>query len=535
MSIAKDLIQKQEHLATERSSFEAHWQEVAPLVLPRQDTFFNKNQTPGGKRTRNKFDDTATLALDHGAAAIEGVVSPRGQQWHGIGLPEELEEDQESQEWGDRLTNFLFKKRYGATSNFASQLHETYMSLLAFGTGVLIVEDMLTGDIRYKSSHISEHFIMENAFGSIDRNYRRYELTATQAEQKFRDSTPQAVLRALEKEPGKKFEFLHVVVPDEDNETEHDFISHHVFIAGSEHIGTGSFKTFPYIISRWTTSPNEMYGRSPAMSVLSEIKMLNAMRKTDIQARHMAVDPPILAADQSAIRKFSIKPGYINYGALDEQGNQLVKPYTTGVNINTSNDGTDQSREFINRAFFLNLFQILVDAPQMTATEVLQRAQEKGQLLTPTAGRQMSELLEPMIMREIGIYEDYGLFEDGQMLELPQALKDMGGEFSIKYTNPLSRMQLADQALGVERTIQSMLPISEIAPEIMDRVDWNEYSDIMRESNGAPAKLFKSDEEMEALNEAKAQQEQLAAIVEAAPSVAGAVKDIATAQALQEG
>lgn len=526
---AQDLLEKQSHLAAERSTFEHHWAEIAPLVLTRQDDFFNEQKAPGERRTRDKFDDTATLAIEHGAAAIEGVVSPRGQMWHGIGLPEPIAENQEAKIWADRLTKFLFKKRYDARSNFASQLHETYMSLLAFGTGVLIVEDMLNGNIRYKSSHISEHYYMENAMGRIDTDYRRYRLTARQAMDKFKDKAPESVRKCVEKEPGKKMEFLHVVMPDVDGESGMPFISYHIACDGQELIDVGGFKTFPYIISRWTTSPNEIYGRSPAMSVLSEIKMLNAMRKTDLKARHLAVDPPILAADQSTIRRFSMKPGSLNYGTLDAAGNPLVRPYQSGVSIQASNDGIEQSREFINRAFFLNLFQILVESPAMTATEVLQRAQEKGQLLTPTAGRQMSELLEPIIMREISIYEDYGIFEDGSPLALPQAMKQMGGEFMVEYTNPLSKMQKSEEALSTERTVQALLPLAQLDPSILDPIDWREYANIMREANGAPARLFKSDEQIRAEKEAKAEQEAIATAAMVVPQAATAIKDIAQA------
>lgn len=532
MSLAKSLVEKQSQLESERANFERHWQEVAELVIPRHDTFFETQPSEGEKRGRKKYDDTATLALDHGAAAIEGVVSPRGQTWHGIGLPEHLEDNQEAQEWGDRLTKFLFKKRYSAPSNFASQLHECYLSLLAFGNCVLSVEDMLNGYIRYKSNHIKEHYFCENIYGVIDVDYRKYTLTARQIVEKFGEKAPEKVKKAVEKTPSKKFDLLHVVMPDEDNDSGgFKYASYHVFMDGNELIHIGGFNSFPYIISRWTTSAGETYGRGPAMSLLQEIKMLNTMRKTDIKARHMAVDPPHLAADQATIRKFSMKPNAINYGTLDASGNPLVRPYISGTSLPASNDGMEQSRAFINRGFFLNLFQILVDAPAMTATEVLQRAQEKGQLLTPTAGRQMSELLERIIMREINIYDEgYGVFEDGNPLALPDVLKQAGGVFEIKYTNPLSKMQMAEEALGVERTVQSLLPLAQIDPTILKRIDWREYADIMREANGAPARMFKTDEELAAEEQAEAQQQALMMAAQAAPQVAGAVKDLAQAE-----
>lgn len=534
--LAKELLEKQSHLATERSSFEQHWSEVAPLVLPRQDDFFNEKKQPGDKRTKDKFDDTATLAMERGAAAIESIIAPRGQTWHGIGLPDALAEDQEALEWADRLTRFLFKKRYSTSTNFASQLHETIMSLLAFGTGVLIVEDIVGEGVRYKSSHISEHYYMENARGSIDTNYRKYSLTARQAADKFGDriNLLSKVEKALEKTPGKKFDFLHVVMPsDDDKHTDKPFVSYHIGCDDQVMIDVGGFDSMPYIISRWNTAPNEIYGRSPAMSVLSEIKMLNAMRKTDLKARHMAVDPPILAADQHTIRRVSMRPGKVNYGGLDINGNPLVKPYRGDINVPSSNDGIEKSREFINDAFFVTLFQILVESPAMTATEVLQRAQEKGALLSPTAGRQLTELLGPTIEREIQIYDKYGVFEDGAILQMPESVKEHGGIIDIEYTNPLSKMQKSEDALNTERTMQALLPFAELG--VLDRIDWMAYGDIMREANNAPAKLFKTDEELQAENEAKAEEQQMQQMLQSAPEAAGAIKDLAQAQAISEG
>lgn len=532
MGLASELIQKEATLRAERATFEQHWAEVAPLVFPKQDIFFQKHTTPGEKRSRERFDDTAALALDHGAAAIESIVTPRNVMWHGIGLPEQVEEDYDAQVWADRLQKFLFKRRYRPATNFSSNLHECYLSLLAFGTCVLLIEDMLDGTLRYKASHIGEHCFMENNRGLVDVDYRKYKLSARQAMQKFGDKTPGKIKETAEKHPSQEIEFLHVIMPDVDGDSGQTFASYHVYIEGNELISIGGFKTFPYIISRWTTSPNEKYGRSPAMQVLAEIKMANQMRKTDIKARHMAVDPPLLAADQSTIRKFSMKPGYLNYGTLDINGNPLVRPYNSGVNMPASNDGMNKSHEYINRAFFLNLFQILVESPQKTATEVMQLAQEKGQLLTPTAGRQMSELLDPMIMREISIYEEYGIFEDGQPLELPDSLKELNGEFDITYDNPLSRMQVSEQALGTERTLQSILPLAEIDPTLLDRINFEEYANIMREANGAPAKLFRSPEEVAAIQQNRQQQEQQQQAVSAMPQVAGAIKDIAQAEAM---
>lgn len=533
-NIAKELIQIQERLNSERSTFENHWQEIAPLVLGRQDDFFNSQSQQGEKRNERRFDDTAALALERFAAAKEQVRTPRGQKWHRIAPEdEELLDDKEVALWCENYNDFLFKMRNRPQSNYAKQQHECYMSDGAFGTSVLIVEDMVGYGARYKSSHISEHFFMENRYGVIDVDYRKYKLSARQALQRFGEKLPDKIKDKVKTNPYEMFEFLHVVVPDEDNESKgrFRFKSFDVCIESAKLLDNGGYKSFPYIIDRHLTAPNETYGRSPAMQVLSEIKMLNAIRKTDLRARHLAVDPPILAADQETVRRFSMKPNAINYGTLDAAGNPLVRPYQSGARIDVSNDALQQSRQFINDSFYVTLFQILVDAPAMTATEVLQRAQEKGALLAPVMTH---DSLGYMIERETSIYEEYGIFEDGMPLALPRKLKERGGAFSVEYTSPLARAAKMEEGVATERTVQALLLLAQIDPSILGGVNWMEYAEIMREANGAPSRLFKSKEQMEAEKQAEQQAMAMQQMVQAAPQVAGAVKDIAQAQSYMQ-
>jgi replicative superfamily II helicase len=85
---------------------------------------------------------------------------------------------------------------------------------------------------------------------------------------------------------------------------------------------------------------------------------------------------------------------------VSKEGRELIKPLPAGSMI--ANDKLmEMERVIIHDAFLISLFQILVDTPTMTATEVLERAREKGMLLAPTAGRLQAEWLGPMIEREI--------------------------------------------------------------------------------------------------------------------------------------
>ena len=139
----------------------------------------------------------------------------------------------------------------------------------------------------------------------------------------------------------------------------------------------------------------------------------------------------------------------------------------------------EQRRRMINDSFLVTLFQILVESPAMTATEVLQRAQEKGALLAPTVGRQQSETLGPLIERELAV-----LAEQGLIPPKPPLLEEAGGEFEIEYVSPLTQAMRAPEGVGILRTLESVQAIAAIDPSVMDNFDSDEITRTLAEMRG---------------------------------------------------
>ena len=158
-NIAKELVDKQARLEAELSTYHSHCEEVARYVVPRLDDFFTVKRMQGEKRTQYQFDSTAPLALDRFASIIESLLMPRGQLWHGL-EPEDddLLDDHEAMLWYESVRNHLFKLRYNPSSNFAPQINEVMTSVGAFGSGVLITQEVPGAWLNYKSSHIKEHY-----------------------------------------------------------------------------------------------------------------------------------------------------------------------------------------------------------------------------------------------------------------------------------------------------------------------------------------------------------------------------------------
>ncbi|MBP8294776.1 MAG: head-tail connector protein [Burkholderiales bacterium] len=533
-SRADEILRVQGDLEAQRSTWESHWSEVAERVLPRMDQFKGP-RTPGEKHQERIFDSTAPLALERFAAAMESYLVPRTQQWHRLRpVDDDLGDDHEVRVYLDQVTDILFGSRYSPRANFASQTYETFLSLGAFGTGALFIDDAVGYGLRYKSVPLSGLYIAENAVGEIDYVHRKYKLSARAAMQQFgEDSLPEKIRDAASKTPFREFEFIHCVKPNaERDERRADYrgmawASQHVSLEGRALVRVAGYRAKPYAVSRYVTSPCEVYGRGPAMTVLPDIKMVNEMSKTILRAGQKAVDPPLLLADDGLLAGFSLRPGALNYNTMSPSGQPLVQSLESKAQMGIGAELLEDRRRAINDAFLITLFQILIETPRMTATEAMLRAQEKGALLAPTMGRQQSEMLGPLIEREIDI-----LAAAGMLPEMPDALAERGGNFAIVYESPLTRVQRAEEGVGIMRTFESITPLAQIDPSIMDIFILDETVRELADINGLEAKLMRSRSEMEALKAKRAQQEQAAALLQAAPVLGKTAKDLAQAEAI---
>jgi hypothetical protein len=530
-----DIIREHEQMVSERGVWEEHWREIAERVLPRQDWFQASNKTPGEKRTEKVFDATAGLALERFAAAMESMLTPRTMRWHKLKVRNPAISDNKAiQAYLDEVTNILFQVRYNPKANFASQVHENYMSLGAFGTGAIFIDDVIGTGIRYRSIHLSEVYFCENYAGIIDKVHRKFEMTARQAAQRWGvDRLPEKVRAALEKQPETKFEFIHCVKPNDDmmpgrrDYRGMPYVSYYISTDGKSIISEGGFRTMPYAVSRYVTAPKEIYGRSPAMTVLPEIKMINEMSKTVIRAAHKIVDPPLLLQEDGVLQAFNARPGALNFGGVNERGEQMVQPLQTGARVDIGMEMMEQRRKVINDAFLITLFQILVESPNMTATEAMLRAQEKGALLAPTMGRQQSEMLGPMIERELDI-----LATAGVLPPMPDELAEMGGDVEIEYVSPLNRAQRAEEGVAILRTLESVTPLAQIDPSVMMIFNPEMIARELSEINGVPAKVLRSREEIEQMKMEQAQMAEAQQLLQAAPVVANSAKALAETAAM---
>ncbi|WP_276971527.1 portal protein [Tatumella ptyseos] len=534
-ALIKQILRDQKSMETSRSTWEEHWQEVAERCLPRGADFKGEVRD-GQKKSEKAIDSTPILALERFAAAVESVVTPRTQQWHTLNN-EKFADDPEVQEYFEECTKILFRLRYSPLANFANQMSENYVSIGAFGNGCVYVDDMPGKGPRYLCYHLREIYFEENYQGVVDLVHRKFKLSARQAVQQFgKENLPENIQRASESNPLSKFDFIHRVCPNDEiqftdegepkkDHTGMPWSSYYLTKDGMKIVSQGGYHTMPYCIARYYKSPGETYGRGPGMTALPDIKVLNEMNKETLIGAQLANRPPVLVADDGVLERFSLTPASINTGMVSSSGSPKAIAFQTGAQPSLGMEMMDQKRQLINDIFLVTLFQILVQNPQMTATEAMLRAQEKGQLLAPTMGRIMSEQLGPMILREVDICARNGLFPPP-----PQQLIDAGAEYDIDYQSPLVRIQRAEEGSGILQTMQAAASLAQFDPSVLQIIKTGDALRDLADINGMPRSLLLTDAEEQDMKAAQAQQQQLTNLVQAAPNIATAADKMASAQ-----
>ena len=503
--LASELKNNLSRLMEKRSTWESHWQEIADLMLPRKAEI-TKERARGDKRSTQIFDATGIHSLELLAASLHGMLTSSANRWFSLRYKEAvLNENDEAREWLEDSIDKMYLAF--ARSNFQQEIFENYHDLIAFGTSCLMVEEDEDDIIRFSARHIKEIYIEENKKGLIDNVYRKFKLTVDQAVQKVgAENLSKEINNTYKSNPYDEVEICHIVRPrfsyDGSKQDKKNMKFQSIYFEhGTDHIiSVGGFNENPYVVSRYLKSSTEIYGRSPSMNALPDVKVLNKMVEHGLKASAKMIDPPLLVPDDSMLAPVRMTPGSLNYyrsGSRDR-----IEPLNIGQNTSVTLNAENARREAIARMFHVDQLQIQSNRT-MTATEVLQRNEEKMRILGPVMGRIQSELLEPMINRVFSIMLRNRLFR-----EAPSILANQ--EIDIEYVSPMALAQKGQELQNVMRGLELFGSLAQTMP-VMDYIDEDGLVKQLVQTLGLPARMIKSDKEVQGIRmeRQEAQQQQM--------------------------
>lgn len=469
-----------------REAWEPLWQECYDFVLPQRGGFDGASMA-GQSKNAQIYDATAMDAADQLAASLLGNLTPTWSQWFGLKPGPDL-----SPEEAEALAPVLEKaaktiQDHFDRSNFAVEIHQCYLDLIVGGTASLCFEENDPGDFsafRFSAIPLRHIVLEEGQSGFLDGSYRTIMLTHAEIMQRFPlADLPSKLLKEAEKDSQRKFKIVESILPES---LGYNYVAMlHEFGDDPVLLDISTLQQSPIINFRWLKSPGEIYGRSPVMKSLPDIKTANKVVELILKNASIAVTGIWQADDDGILNPANIElvPGSIIPKAIGSRG---LQPLDMPGRFDVSELMLDSLRGRIRHALLTDRLRPLT-GPQMTATEVIERTAEMSLLLGATYGRLQSELLTPLIKRAFSILKRRG--------EVPDISLD-GRLVSVDYRSPLARSQ---GQRNVQNTLSWINSVLAMGPEASEAVDLARAARFLGEALGVPSNLIRNELSSEAL------------------------------------
>lgn len=513
-------------LKTERSSWLEHWSDVSRYLLPVHGRFFVNDRNRGFKRHNAIYDGSGTRALRVLAAGMMAGMTSPSRPWFRLSVPDaDLMKSEPVKIWLEKVTQQVADVL--AKSNSYRVLHSLYEELGAFGTATALIAEDVHNDIHLHLFTAGEYAIATDWKGNVVTLYREFDKTVAEIVGEFGlDNCSSAVKSAYQRgQLDQWVTLVHAVEPRADRDpSKKDSLNmpwKSVYFERSSGckkvLRESGYKSFPCLCPRWQTIGGDIYGISPGMDALGDIKQLQMEQLRKAQAIDYQSNPPVQVPTSMKNRDIELFPGGISYYDASSGTQGIKTAYEVPLNINYLLQDIQDVRQRINSAFYSDLFMMISQQDnRMTATEVAVRNEEKMLILGPVVERLNNELLDPLVET---VFER--LLTANRLPVPPEELQ--GHNLTIEYVSMLSQAQKAVSTNSIDRFIGSLGQVALLRPDVLDNLDPDYWADAYSDKLGIDAQLILPGQQVALIRQQKAEaaqkEQQQAALQQASQSL----------------
>jgi len=530
MALAKKLIERNEELKAQKLVWEDHWEELAELIMPRKSNI--KSTFERGEYLNDDiFDSTAIRASRTMASALIGMLWPSGSKSFRLNPPKSIDQTKENKEYYDRVSEIMANAMDNPKSGLPVALDEYMQDQAVFGTsGIAIFPSEEEGsDIVYQPWNIKEMSIDEGQNGFVNTVYYEFEWPIRKVIEKYGIENVSQVLRekASNGKADDMVKILHVIQPKKQlmeffgrakGNQGMAFSSIHLEIQTKKILLQKGFDEMPIKVTRFRKGSGEIYGRSPGIDALPDIREVNFIWQSLTVAIEKSLDPPLALISDGKLGGGTLdtSPGAFNVfkptGRLGVD-NPIVQLPTNGE-LQSTSQLIEELRQSITEHFFIDKLLDFNNTTQMTLGEAQIRNTLRNDALRSIFARQTAELFVPLVERTFNLLLKMGklgfsqnsqeaqdaLLEGKNVLIIPDDVAEMmaAGEdvFEITFITPAERLLRSREAEGIVRLWEFALQIAPVQPEILDNLNADISLRELGSILGAPNEILNDEDQV---------------------------------------
>lgn len=528
----KRLRQLADRLYSKKASLDSLWQEIADNFYPERASF-TSTRSLGADFASNLISSYPILCRRDLQNQFGTMLRPTARPWFHTRLKYQDKVDNDTRMWLQAFEEAQRRAMYDPRSLFTKAKSQSDGDVATFGQAATSIELNKNADgLLYRTWHLRDMAWQENEEGVIGCIFRKWKAPALVLHRIFGDRVHETIKRALEKEPFKEFNYLHMVVEADmyDQKTTYPYYS--IWYDCDHDVPVEEHPTWTkiYVIPRWQTVSDSQYSYPPAaVAALPDARLVQAMSWTILEAGERATYPPMIAtidAVKSDIGNYAggttwVDPDY------DERLGDALRPVSQDFRgFQFGADLLNDARQMLYRAFYLDSLTMPQRGPEMTAYEVSQRVQQYIRDALP--------LFEPLEAEDNAVTCEMtfelmmraGAF--GSPLSWPRALQ--GQEISFHFESPLHDAIEEQKGQKFLQSGQLISAAMQLDPTVVDIPDAHAALRDALAGIGIPANWTRSESEVKQLQDKREQQQQAAQLLAAAEGAGRAARDFGKAQ-----
>lgn len=529
---------------TERSPWVQQWSDLATYIKPQFGAFIQQTtQTQKGAKSKKEIlDNTPLFALRTCAAGMLGSLSSPTKPWFRLSSPKDAKDNRNIKDWlaesDERLRAGMHKASlYGA-------FFSMYFDAILFGTSVMIVHEDHHNIARIETIPIGQYYLGSDHTSEINTLMRKFNMTVYQIVDRFGlDNVSDRVRQAWDNKNGLHLEVtvIQAIFPNKDynpqgkgkEKWEYCDVTWEEGQNNGKLLEYRGFREKPFFALRWSTlTGTEVYGESPAMDALPDIKMLQKLTKEKLTAAGKIVSPPLLAPTSLKDQPAMLIPNGITYTA-DVVGGRMAPVYEVPYQIMSilQNDIDIVSRR-IAEAFYRNLWMLLDSLEGVQPRSQMELTQRQGERilgLSPTLQKIQAELHEGVIDRFFSI-----MFLRGLLPEPPPEVVEMfaqaENDLKVEYISDLLVAQNAKDTIPIEQLFALVGNLAGVHPEVLDKIDFDKGVEQYGDALNVPSSLIRATDKADGIRQARQKQAQQQQMMEQGLAMTQGAKNLSETQ-----
>lgn len=518
----KAILKRYTTLKDNAQNFRTRWDIMAPYMALSRAGITTK-LAPGQKLNPYVWDSTTQFAAELMAQFVWSHIANPAQKWAYMRMRNPAKRGNDAiNEWLEESRDRMLAAF--SASKFYAEGTEACIDWTAFGTGSMTLEEAPQESHKtvsgfrgfFVQAHKTGRFqIAEGPTGLVNTHFDEKELTAEQIKARWPNGhIPEKVQQCLKTgKPDERFTIVHAVYPRPETESRYaagarkmPFASCWVEESSKEVIHESGFPSFNGAVPRYMQTPGEVFGRGRGDIAFGDTWSLNEAKKMGFEDWALKIRPPIMMRHDSVVGSLKIVPA--GPTSINTHGGSIqdaIMPWQTGSHPEVSQIKEEELRKSIRQVFYIDQILMLMEVSksEMTAFEFAKKMELLFKLLGPVYGRAVFEFLTPIW--DVSFEQ---MLMAGAFSPPPEEIFETDGNIEAVFDNPLARAQAATDVEAMVLAYQDMLPFAQGMPQIMDRWEPDEVSQIIMETRGVPARATRSDREMAVVRNARQEQEQ---------------------------